>query len=262
MKERFMIKKHLITCSVMMVQMIISSLSFGSLVSRKTPDKARFYSGFVSYKRTAPAALNFADEVVPVKDKKVRWKIRHSLWKHSFSNVQTDMLHQKAIRMFPVIEPILKAYGIPDDFKFMPLVESGFGEGKSTRGAYGPWQFMPGTARTYGLRVNKHHDDRVSIRKSTIAACKYLLELHQEFNSWTLTAAAYNVGSPMLERIMKKQSLKNYFKMHMNRETGSYVYNLVAMKEVINNPASYGYNVTQPVYAGIPKFSNDLLAFN
>ncbi len=143
--------------------------------------------------------------------------------------------------MFPIIEPILKAYGIPEDFKYVPLVESGLCEGTSPKGARGVWQFMPGTARTYGLKVGKGKDDRLNLRKSTIAACKYIKELYGEFNSWTLAAAAYNNGSIKLERAMNKQNEDNYFRMTLNRETGSYVYKLVAMKEIINKPAKYGY---------------------
>jgi membrane-bound lytic murein transglycosylase D len=164
--------------------------------------------------------------------------------------------------MFPVIEPILKAYGIPDDFKFIPLVESGFGEGRSSRGAYGAWQFMPGTARTYGLKVNSHVDERLNLRKSTIAACRYLRGLHSQFKSWAMVAAAYNTGSPNLARLMRKQCQCNYFRIKMNAETGAYVYNLIAMKEIINDPKHYGYTYHKPVYATTTDINGELLAFN
>jgi hypothetical protein len=135
----------------------------------------------------------------------------------------------------------LKAYGIPEDFKYMPLVESGLAEGTSPRGASGYWQFMPGTARSYGLRVNSVVDERKNMRKSTIAACKYLKELHGIFNSWTLAAAAYNIGEINLLRQMARQGQKNYYKMRLNGETASYVYKLIAMKEIIENPIQYGF---------------------
>lgn len=207
-------------------------------------------------------SLNFANETLPRHDKKSRGKMNRSLRLHNFSNVQTNMLHHKAEKMFPVIEPILKAYGIPDDFKYVPLVESGFGEGRSGKGAYGPWQFMPGTARNYGLKVNKNHDERLSLRKSTIAACKYLLSLHSEFKSWAMVAAAYNVGSPNLARMMRKQCQCNYFRIKMNAETGAYVYNLIAMKAIINNPKLYGYTYKKPTYGVNTELNGELLAFN
>ena len=150
-------------------------------------------------------------------------------------------MHAKALKLFPVIEPILAFYGIPEDFKYIPLVESGLCEGTSPKGAKGIWQFMPGTARSYGLKVGHGKDDRMNVRKSTIAACKYIKELYGEFNSWTLAAAAYNNGSIKLERAINRQNEDNYFRMSLNRETGSYVYKIIAMKEIISKPSKYGY---------------------
>jgi membrane-bound lytic murein transglycosylase D len=225
-------------------------------------DANRVPVGFIAHKSNTIDSLNFADEKLPRNDKKIRGKMKRSLRLHNFSNVQTNILHKKAEKMFPVIEPILKAYGIPDDFKYVPLVESGFGEGHSSKGAYGAWQFMPGTARTYGLKVNKNHDERLSLRKSTIAACKYLLSLHSEFKSWAMVAAAYNTGSPNLARLMRKQCQCNYFKIKMNAETGAYVYNLIAMKEIINDPKQYGYTYQKPVYDIKTDINGEVLAFN
>ena len=116
---------------------------------------------------------------------------------------------------------------------------------------------MPGTARTYGLKVGNGVDERLSIKKSTIAACKYIKELYAEFNSWTLAAAAYNNGEIKLAKAINKQNEDNYFRMHLNRETGVYVYNLIAMKEIISRPTKYGYK--QPI-----AYNSDsqLLAYN
>lgn len=261
MIEKKMIKKHLLTCSVILVLTIIFQLSFGFTITNFNPHKTNRTYALVSYKNSAENTLNFADETLP-KDRKVTGKMTRSLRRHSFGNTQTEVLHRKAEKLFPIIEPLLLAYGIPDDFKFIPLVESGFGEGKSSRGAYGPWQFMAGTARTYGLKVNKHTDERTNIRKATIAACKYLLELHQEFHSWTLVAAAYNTGSPNLARLIRTQKQNNYFRIKMNSETGRYVYNLIAMKEIINDPQTYGYNYHKPIYAYVPGFTDSTIAVN
>jgi hypothetical protein len=261
MIEKKMIKKYLLTCSVILVLTIIFQLSFGDTKTASAKENISSNSAYITTKNSGDSALNFADEMLP-NDKKVNGKMKRSLRLHSFGNTQTEMLHRKAEKMFPVIEPLLALYGIPDDFKYVPLVESGFGEGKSSRGAYGPWQFMAGTARTYGLKVNKHVDERVNIRKSTIAACKYLLELHQQFKSWTLVAAAYNTGSPNLARLIRNQSQKNYFRIKMNSETGVYVYNLIAMKQIINDPQTYGYNYHKPVYAYVPGFNDQATVLN
>jgi soluble lytic murein transglycosylase-like protein len=119
---------------------------------------------------------------------------------------------------------------------------------------------MPGTARTYGLRVGHGRDERYNIRKSTIAACKYFKELYAEFNSWTLAAAAYNHGEIQMARAIRNQSEDNYFRLHLNAETGSYVYRIIAMKEIIERPELYGYKKYNSTYASIEP--SDLMALN
>ena len=257
-----LIKKCLMTCSVLVVLLITSVWCFAKKRVRKASGKRTSISNCIAYKNEADSTMNFANEPVPVENKVVLRKMNISLLRHSFRNVQTNLLHRKAEKWFPIIEPILKANGIPDDFKYVPLVEAGFSEGRSTKGAYGPWQFMPGTARDYGLRVSKKQDDRVSLRKSTIAACKYLNGLHNEFKSWVMVAAAFNTGSPNVYKAMARQNESNYFRMHFNAETGQYVYNLIAVKEIITNPVRYGYAYHKPKYGIAPQFTNELLAVN
>jgi membrane-bound lytic murein transglycosylase MltF len=186
----------------------------------------------------------------------VNKKLQRSLARHNFRNIHSNILHNKAEKIFPIIEPILKAYHIPNDFKYLPLVEAGFGEGTSPKGAKGIWQFMPGTARTYGLKVGHGVDERTNIAKSTKAACKYIRELYAEFKSWTLAAAAYNNGEIKLAKAINRQNEDNYFRMHLNRETGNYVYDLIAMKAIISEPKKYGYKN----YVKLAPV--DLMAFN
>lgn len=186
-------------------------------------------------------SLSFAKEELPLEDKKVTVRMKRTLKAHNYNNLQTNKLHQKASKWFPIIEPILKKYNIPDDFKYMPLVESGLHSGTSHKGASGYWQFMPQTARSFGLRVDGTVDERQHVRKSTIAACKYLRSLFGKFKSWTLVAAAYNAGEGGLKRQMARQDKDDYFKMKLNRETATYVYKLISMKEIIENPKQYGY---------------------
>lgn len=248
-----MMKKHLITCSVIVVVLIIFKLSTASVLVSITeppttqqatylvPKLIAYTPAEITTKQKAVNDYSFADEALPV-NASVYKKLQRSLKKHNFRNVQSNILHAKAIKLFPVIEPILKAYGIPDDFKYIALVESGLKEGTSPKGAAGLWQFMPGTARTYGLKVNSKTDERKDIRKSTIAACRYINDLYDEFNSWTLAAAAYNNGSVKLERAINSQNEDNYFMMRLNHETGNYVYSIIAMKEIIVKPKKYGYN--------------------
>jgi membrane-bound lytic murein transglycosylase D len=253
MDKKEMTKKHLITCSVMVVLVIISTLNICSVKGNKTepepvttPVNYTFVPVFdpatlVSKNTVAASDFSFANETLPINDASVNRKLQRSLQKHNYRKVHSNTLQSKAIALFPIIEPILKAYGIPDDFKYVPLVESGLAEGTSAKGARGIWQFMPGTARTYGLKVGRGIDERMNIHKSTVAACKYIKELYVEFNSWTLAAAAYNNGEIKLEHAINKQNEDNYFLMHLNGETAAYVYNLVAMKQIIISPEKYGY---------------------
>ncbi len=243
-----MIKKHLVTYSVIVVLIVVSQLFICSTTFKRNAaypaaanTSANSIPRLIKYNKSAADEINFADESIPAHNLNVKRKLKNSLRQNSFGNVQSDVLHKKAQELFPVIEPILKQYGIPDDFKYIPLVESGLSAGTSARGARGLWQFMPGTARNYGLKVGRGRDERLNISKSTIAACIYLRELYTEFNSWTLTAAAYNLGSIKLQKAINKHNSGNYFLMHLNAETGNYVYKLIAMKEVISKPQDYGY---------------------
>jgi len=236
-----MIKKHLITCSVICALAFISGLFICGKTDNTKSKKHKAEYKFIYPKSDLSNQFSFADEAMPLNDKRINRKLRGSLRKSSYNSIQSDILQREAAKLFPVIEPILTAYGIPEDFKYIPLVEAGLKAGVSKRGAAGWWQFMPGTARTYGLKVGHGRDERYNVRKSTIAACKYFKELYAEFNSWTLAAAAYNNGEIQLARAIRNQSEDNYFRLHLNPETGSYVYRVIAMKQVIEHPEMYGY---------------------
>jgi hypothetical protein len=240
-----MIKKHLFGCSAVLVFMIIArafifnnpvSLS-DILVVNKVEPQVEQTPNLDNYINT----FSFANEEVPIGDAKIEYRMKKALQSHRYAHLQTDMLHRKAEKWFPLIEPILKVYGIPEDFKYIPLVESGLRAGTSVKGASGFWQFMPGTARSFGLKVNDAVDERQNMRKSTIAACKYIKSMYAELRSWTLVAAAYNVGDVNLRRQINKQNEDNYFRLKLNRETASYVYKLISMKEIIEKPQKYGY---------------------
>ncbi len=186
-------------------------------------------------------SLNFSDEHLPANDTKVKKQMKQILAVYHYNNLRSTILHDKAARWFPIIKPILKSYGIPEDFKYVPLVESGLLSGTSPKGASGHWQLMPQTARDFGLRVNPSIDERQEIRKSTVAACKYLRFLYSQFHNWALVAAAYNGGENRIKRRIRQENQANYFKMNLNRETATFVYRLIAVKEVIERPTLYGY---------------------
>ena len=241
-----MTQKRSITYSVMAVLVIICTLNNGANGDKNVTMPMSVPEGANALTKNSNCDLTFCNEALPANDTVTR-KLQHSLQKHSYKAIQSNILQIKAIKLFPIIEPILKAYGIPDDFKYMPLVESGLDAGTSSKGARGVWQLMPGTARILGLTVGRKHDERLNLQKATIAACKHIRDLYTEFNSWTLAAAAYNDGDRKIARAIDSQNEDNYFRMHLNHETGTYVYKLVAMKEIISQPEKYGYeNYSKP----------------
>jgi len=188
--------------------------------------------------------LSFAEEVVPVERSVVKQKLGKYLTIFSFKKQQSYQMHERADKYLPRIAAVLKSYDIPEDFKYIPLVESGLNPSvKSHKGAGGYWQFMPATARLYGLRVDGKVDERLDFEKSTHAAAKYLKSLYAEFGDWTLVAAAYNVGGGSLKGSIRRQGVDDYYRLRLNAETGSYVYKLVSIKQVIENPNEYGYNI-------------------
>src|SRR5690606_39966931 len=189
------------------------------------------------------ASLSYANENMPLGDQGIEEKMMHSLREYSYANRRSHRLHRKAKPALNRVAAILRSHGVPEDFKYIPLVESGFASGTTShRGASGYWQFMPATARSFGLRVDNVTDERQDIEKSTIAAAKYLKALYREFNSWTLVAAAFNIGEGRLRRAIDRQHEDNYFRLKLNKETGSYVYKLISMKEIIEHPVLHGYH--------------------
>jgi len=250
-----MIKKHIITCTVIIALLVMAKVFAYHVpqTTKSTSEEVQTTKNTTTTKVKAPlsqmAQLNFADETIPLGDAKVERKMKKVLAAFNYSKVQTNMLHKKAAEWFPVIEPILAAYGIPEDFKYVPLVESGLRSGTSPKGAAGFWQFMPATARGYGLKVNSKVDERKNLRKSTIAAAKYIKELYSIFDSWTLVAAAYNVGDGHMRKQIDRQNQDNYFKMKLNKETAGYVYKLISMKEILEDPAKHGYKAPKELLA-------------
>lgn len=196
------------------------------------------------------ATLSFADKELPTDDERVESTIRRHLRSLSYRNTHTYQLHRQAASSLPQIAAILRQYGIPEDFKYIPLIESGLQQGTSShRGASGYWQFMPATARSFGLRVDDVVDERQDLAKSTHAAARYLKQLHREFGDWTLVAAAFNVGEGRLQRAMKAQNQGDYFKLRINKETDAYVYKLVSMKAIIEHPDRHGYTRGRTIMA-------------
>ena len=148
-----------------------------------------------------------------------------------------------ANRYFPLIENTLRENGIPEDFKYLAVAESGLRNVSSPASAKGVWQFMKPSAKERGLEVNDEVDERYHVEKATRAAAKYLLYLNKRFGSWTNAAAAYNMGPTAFARQQKRQGQNNYYDLSLNSETTRYVFRLIAIKEIMNAPEAFGYYI-------------------
>lgn len=196
--------------------------------------------------RTQPVAglsrLHFSGEIVPTEQGDVSTKLAFALASSSGYARHLNALKARSAPFFAVIEPVLQKHNIPNDFKYLPLIESAWkADAVSSAGAVGYWQFMDETAQDMGLSIAPGNDERTNLRKSTEAACQYIKSLYRQLGSWTLVAAAYNGGVGMVQRKIVRAGHRNYYAMRMNPETGYYLYRILAMKELFSNP-SYGLN--------------------
>lgn len=195
------------------------------------------------YSPKIPDRLDFCGESVPLDLYYVREALDRELIVNTFSHTSTLLYFKRAHRYFPVIEPILKKNGIPDDFKYLCVIESGLTNATSPAKAQGFWQFIKATGQKYGLEISDEIDMRNNLEASTHAACKFLKYLKQRLGSWTNAAAAYNCGENGLEKRLINQHQKNYYELLLNRETQRYVYRILAIKLIMQHPQDYGYYV-------------------
>lgn len=200
-----------------------------------------FNTSYKVFSIRIPKNLNFAGEKTPIRDFSVREAMERELVINTYWQSQTLLLHKRANRWFPVIEPILKKNDIPDDFKYIPLIESQLTNVVSPQGATGFWQLVEPTAKQYGLEIREDVDERYNVVKSTEAACKYFKEAYKQFNNWTLVAASYNLGMTGVQSQLNRQKVNSYYDVLLTEETARYIYRLLAMKEIISRPKVYGF---------------------
>ena len=200
-----------------------------------------FNSSYKVFSIRIPKNLNFAGEKTPIRDFSVRESMERELVINTYWQSQTLLLHKRANRWFTLIEPILEKNGIPEDFKYIPLIESQLTNVVSPQGATGFWQLVEPTARQYGLEITEDVDERYNVTKSTEAACKYFKEAYKQFNNWTLVAASYNLGMTGIQSQLNRQKVNSYYDVLLTEETARYIYRLLAMKEIISRPKVYGF---------------------
>lgn len=192
-----------------------------------------------------PSNLNFAGELVPIEKEDIKERIDRELLVNTYWQSNGLLLFKRAHKYFPIIEPILEKNGIPNDFKYLAVIESGLQNVTSPAGARGFWQIMKTTARENGLEVNSNVDERYNIEKATQVACNYLNKAKERFGSWTLAAAAYNAGNAGISRKMKSQFVDNYYDLLLADETQRYIPRMIALKEILSHPTKYGFIMDQ-----------------
>jgi hypothetical protein len=193
------------------------------------------------YALELPDTLSFAGELVPLHSPDLRERLDRELLVNTYWQSNMMLLLKRANKYFPTIEKILKEEGVPTDLKYLSVIESGLENAISPAGAKGFWQIMRTTGKEYGLEVNSNVDERYHIAFSTQMAAQYLKKAKDKFGSWTLAAASYNRGMSGIQRNLNAQKVESYFDLLLGKETSRYVFRILAVKEIIENPSKYGY---------------------
>ncbi len=195
---------------------------------------------------SVPKKIDFCGNEFPMDQQIVQEQFDLEFVKNIYWHSNVILMLKRANRYFPLIESILKKEGIPDDFKYLALAESGLNPTISSPAkAKGTWQFLTETAKNYGLEVSKYVDERMNVEKATYAACKYLKGAHDKFGSWTLAAASYNMGIGGLNKAIEAQHSNDYFFMNLNPETNRYLFRIATLKHLITHPKEYGFDLKE-----------------
>ena len=206
-----------------------------------------------------PEDLNFAGESVPQEDPEIMERVDREFLVNTYWQSNALLLMKRAHKYFPIIEPILAKNGIPDDFKYLAVAESGLDNVVSRAGATGFWQIMKPTGKQYGLEINANVDERYHLEKSTEVACRYLNKYKKKYGNWTLTAAAYNAGTGSIDKYLGIQKVKDYYDLLLGQETGRYVFRIMAIKEILSHPEKYGFDIEKAdMYEAVPTFQVDV----
>jgi membrane-bound lytic murein transglycosylase D len=212
----------------------------------KNPENTTvFNERYAVYSLHMPDKLEFAGERIPLEYFDIKEGLDRELHINTYWQSQTIFLIKRANRYFPEIEAILKEEGIPDDFKYLAVAESGLTNTVSPANAVGFWQILKNTANDYGLGMNKEIDERFNLEKSTHAACQFLKDSYKIYGNWALSAASYNMGRQGLSKLIETQKENNYFNLALNEETSRYLFRILAIKLIIERPDLYGFHISK-----------------
>lgn len=192
---------------------------------------------------TIPKSMLFFGRTINLEDEDIRERLDREIITNVYFQSSTTFALKRANRFFPEIEKILSEEHVLEDFKYLAVIESNLSEVSSPVGANGFWQFMPFTAKEYGLVMNDEVDERMNLTKSTRAACSFIKNAHKIFGDWVNACASYNRGIGGVQSDMKWQKTDHYFDTDMNNETGRYVFRIMAMKLIMENPKRYGFDI-------------------
>lgn len=237
-------KKIFFSLSGLIIIFIIFKLFLFSTTKKNESDKdyrTAFRKNYKIFSVEIPEKIDFAEEDTPLNLFYVRESLDRELIVNTYWHSSTLLLFKRAYRWFPIIEPILKENEVPDDFKYLALIESSFINAVSPKNAVGFWQFLKDTGKTYGLEINNEVDERYNVEKSTKAACEYLKEAYENYKNWTLVAASYNAGKRRINQALDKQKITDYYSLFLNDETSRYIFRILAIKTIFENPTNYGF---------------------
>ncbi len=246
MSKKLIYALGIVTLTSVLVLVVLKLFVFSS-PPEVSDDDDRYYKkmheNYIIYSPFIPEEMDFCDEKVPLDRFDVYESLDYEFLKIIYWHSETILYIKRMHKFFPIVEPILKKHGIPDDFKYLMVTESGMVNVVSPANAAGYWQFLKGTAREYGLEVNSEVDERYNIEKSTIAACKYFLNSYKIFGSWSLVAASYNAGIRRIKEELKEQKVESFYDLLLYRETTRYLYRILAFKQILSHPRKYGFNI-------------------
>ena len=239
---------------------VVSSVCVNAVQEPETTDETvqkKLVNDYNVYALPLPETMDFAGEPVPLNEPDIRERMDRELLVNTYWQSNGLLIFKRANKYFPIIEPLLEKYGLPDDFKYLAVAESGLENNSSPAGAAGFWHFLKSTGREYGLEINDYVDERYNLEKATKVAAEYLKKSKERFGSWTLAAAAYNAGNAGVSRqITRQEADMDYYDILLNDETSRYVFRILAFKEILSNPKKYGFNFRQQdLYKNIPTYT-------
>ena len=249
--SRFIVYAFLLLVPIVAAVLLLSG---GLLPQGEDPaHRQAFSEHYRLYSPPIPDSLSFAGEPVPLDRVDVREALDRELLVNDYWQSNLLLLVKRANRWFPVMEPVLASNGVPDDFKYLALIESGLMNVVSPAKAAGFWQFLKATAQSYGLEVNDNVDERYDAAKATAAACAYLKDAKAKCGSWTAAAAGYNMGYGGYAKAAAAQHTSSYWDLYLNAETARYFYRILAVKLILKNPEQYGVRLRQRDQVGTPE---------